>query len=387
MTELYDPERNMDPQLMKKIQALRITPERDAEAVEQGRQKFLAELDSIQEFESRSTFAWLAGWFKNRRKHQEDASLNPRTRRFTFATAAVLITILFLLFSGAGATALAAQSTLPGDTLYVVKTGLENTRVLLAGDAYDQAQLHLSFARRRLDEMSALVQKGRYGNVELASKEFEAYVEKATSALPTVMAENPERGALLSNQITHALLSYVSILKGVQASVPDAFQPAVEHAILISQTSAGEEIEFTGVVESLPGTTWVVSGRTFTIIDLTEIKGTISIGDTVKVHAILGSDGTLTAQKIELSDADGDANQIDDGDVNQVDDGDANPVDDGDTNQVDNGGANQVDDGGANQVDDGGANQGDNGGANQGDNGGANNNDNGNANNGDNGNP
>jgi hypothetical protein len=219
---------------------------------------------------------------------------------------------------------------------------LENTRVLLAGDAYDQTQLHLSFAQRRLDEMAALVGKGRYSDVELASKEFETYVEKTTSALQTLMAENPEQGALLSNQITRALLSYASILKGVQADVPVAVWPAVEHAILVSQTSAGEGIEFTGIVEFISGTTWIVSGRTITTIDSTEIKGTISIGDAVNVQAILSGDGALIAQEIDRTTTNANPHDINNGNTNDVEDETVNDVNDGNVNNGDDGAVNDL---------------------------------------------
>ena len=144
MTEMDELERNVDSRIKQMIKTLRPTPERDPKTVERGLQKFLAELDSNPEFESRSTYAWFAGWFKHTRRQKDNTSMIPRNQRFPFATTAVLLTILILLFGGVGATAVAAQLALPGDTLYAVKTNLENTRILLAGDAYDQAQLYLT---------------------------------------------------------------------------------------------------------------------------------------------------------------------------------------------------------------------------------------------------
>ncbi len=242
--------------------------------------------------------------------------------------------------------------------------------------------------------MGALVQKGRHSDIEMAAKEFEACVEKATSALQTVLAGNPERGTLLSRQITRALLSYASILEGMETIVPDDVQPAVEQAIITSRTSAGEQVLFSGVVESISDATWVISGRMLAIIDLTKYGNTIKVGDLVNVQAILGMDGTLTVQYIELSMAGAEPNDItstntddsDDGAVNDVDDGAANNVDDGAVNDVDDGAVNDVDDGAVNDVDDGNSNQVDDGNANDNDDGDDGNNDDGDSDDGQNGN-
>jgi hypothetical protein len=74
------------------------------------------------------------------------------------------------------------------------------------------------------------------------------------------------------------------------------------------QSSTGSELEFTGNVESLDAGLWTVSGLQFVITGQTEVKGLISLGDLVKVHASIGSDGTLTAREIELAGVDEQAN-------------------------------------------------------------------------------
>jgi len=63
--------------------------------------------------------------------------------------------------------------------------------------------------------------------------------------------------------------------------------------------SAGEEIEFFGAVVTIASDAWTVGEKTVAITSDTEIKGTISIGDPVKVHALVQPDLTLTAREIE----------------------------------------------------------------------------------------
>jgi hypothetical protein len=67
----------------------------------------------------------------------------------------------------------------------------------------------------------------------------------------------------------------------------------------VATPAAGEEIEFFGAVVSIASDTWTVGDQTVAITSATEIKGTISIGDPVKVHAMVQPDLSLTASEIE----------------------------------------------------------------------------------------
>ena len=66
----------------------------------------------------------------------------------------IIAVIALLLLGGIGITGVAAQSAIPGDALYSVKTSIEQTRLSLAKDAGDRAQMKLSFAEQRLEEIS-----------------------------------------------------------------------------------------------------------------------------------------------------------------------------------------------------------------------------------------
>jgi hypothetical protein len=48
-----------------------------------------------------------------------------------------------------------------------------------------------------------------------------------------------------------------------------------------------------------PGS-WTVGGLTFLLTPSTEIKDDIAVGDSVKIEALVGADGSLTALEIEL---------------------------------------------------------------------------------------
>jgi hypothetical protein len=65
-------------------------------------------------------------------------------------------------------------------------------------------------------------------------------------------------------------------------------------------SSTAGEIEVVGTLDSIAANSWVISGQAFAITSATEIKGSLKVGDQVKVHAYTSSAGVLTAREIEL---------------------------------------------------------------------------------------
>ncbi len=63
--------------------------------------------------------------------------------------------------------------------------------------------------------------------------------------------------------------------------------------------SPKDEIEFTGVLETVDGDYWTVDGKTFLVPPSAEIDGTLSIGQLVRVHVIVNADGSLTLREVE----------------------------------------------------------------------------------------
>jgi hypothetical protein len=302
MNNKEDREQDIDSRLIEKIALIGPTPDRDLNLAAQGRERFLAEVDVLPVRSSPEPNGWLAGLIGS------GSSVRVFNRKFAFSTVLAVIVVGVMLFGGASATAFASQSALPGDALYPVKMGLEQTQISLTNDAYDQAKLHLEFAQRRLDEITKLLLQGRSKDVEFASSEFEFYIQQAMDATQTVMTTDPERGAELSKLVSQALLDYAIALKAVLLEAPDPVKPLVEKALLFSQEGAGDEVEIFGVVESITEKEVIIDGEAYQITDLTEFKDEIAVGDTVKVHVILTTEGTKIVREIELAD------DLDDGD-------------------------------------------------------------------------
>ena len=143
----------------------------------------------------------------------------------------IVAVIAVLLFGGIGATNAAAQSAIPGDALYSVKTYIEQTQLNLSQNAGNRAQLKIAFAQKRLDEISTLIREGRYREIKPTVLSFEAAINGALLELETVAKTDPARVTLLTTEITSALTQYAQILTTLATTVPETIQPEINRAL------------------------------------------------------------------------------------------------------------------------------------------------------------
>lgn len=162
-------------EIIRALDGLRQVPPRDRQKATRGREQFLIQATAaaqahqaqaglaakpdrparIEEAITTSPVKRLNGWIER--------IVQPPTQKERFAMIPTLATILVsltLLFGGAGATVFAAQDSLPDEVLYPVKTWSEDLRLELASAPSSQLDLALSFAHRRLLEMTGLGQGG-----------------------------------------------------------------------------------------------------------------------------------------------------------------------------------------------------------------------------------
>jgi uncharacterized membrane protein YgcG len=168
--------------------------------------------------------------------------MNGKRKQLGLTTAVFILLVAVLVFGGAGITAAAAQSAIPGDALYTVKTSIEQTRLSLAQDAGDRAQMKMAFAQRRLEEIAVLVEEGRYRDVGEAVLSFEADIHSAILELETVSRADPARAAGIALEITEALTRYAKTLSVMTASVPESVRPEVARALDTTQIAGSLEL-------------------------------------------------------------------------------------------------------------------------------------------------
>ena len=191
-----------------------------------------------------------------------------------------IFVVLVLFFGGAGMTAYASQSALPGDALYSVKGLTEDARLALTSDKAGDALLYNEFVQQRVSEIDTLASQGRYRDIPAAAARFETQVRQAALNLEAIAAKDPAEARRLSDGLRQSL---------------------VRQAQIKNQLSSGQaEIEFLGIVESMANDRWTISGQEVLITPQTKINDPIIIGDPVKVEAQIAADGSLNANQIEL---------------------------------------------------------------------------------------
>lgn len=105
---------------------------------------------------------------------------------------------LALMVIAGGATTLAAQGSLPGDTLYPVKVGvLEPARGLFALTPESQVAWNVARTETRLVEVEKLAEKGTLTPEEDATSKggFDSSVQAARSSIEALAHKNPEAAA------------------------------------------------------------------------------------------------------------------------------------------------------------------------------------------------
>ena len=157
--------------------------------------------------------------------------MSDNRKRMVITGIGLVVIVMALLFGSAGMTAYAAQSALPGDTLYGVKTSLEQTRITMARDASVRADLYLEFAENRLEEISRLIADKRYKDISAATIDFERYADQAIAELDVVAQGDPQQAAVLTGRISEALSRYSRTLTSMLDSVPEDVRVQMQQVI------------------------------------------------------------------------------------------------------------------------------------------------------------
>ncbi|MCB9135476.1 MAG: hypothetical protein H6636_08620 [Anaerolineales bacterium] len=153
------------------------------------------------------------------------------------AIAVLLILVVVVLFGGRQV-AYAATTSLPGDTLYGVKTFVEDVQIQLGDDAEDVI-LHLAFAQVRLDEASQLTTLQRYDDIPTAVKGFEQHTRFAFYSLDVLKHNNPALGEQMSMMVEEKATENLDALSSLVASMPGDVQPSLQQALTVAIELSG----------------------------------------------------------------------------------------------------------------------------------------------------
>ncbi len=105
----------------------------------------------------------------------------PYKRRFNMV--AIIVAIVLAVSALGGGTVYASQGSLPGDVLYPVKLGTEQVRLVVATSDTAKAELYLTFANSRIEEMTTLAERGRPEKVNIAVNGYDKAIAMAIEKL------------------------------------------------------------------------------------------------------------------------------------------------------------------------------------------------------------
>jgi hypothetical protein len=193
----------LDENLQKGLNVLPLA-ERPPEAAATGRAAFMNQVESLRTSVSPELKRRHTGWIANIK-----AGFQTRKEKTPMWTAIVtIITVLTLALGGGGGTVAAAQSAMPDQALYSVKTWTENLRYELAGTNQNRLELALNFAERRMEEIKTMLQAGNLPDQSVSAR-YQAQIETALRLASGMAGED---GTQALQQIQQQLLIQVQTL-------------------------------------------------------------------------------------------------------------------------------------------------------------------------------
>jgi len=226
--------------------------------------------------------------------------MKPFIKKFSLAFTLAAFVFVFLL-AGLGVTAAVASNALPGDPLYGVKTGMEQTRLQLTKREMKKVELNLAYAQKRLDEISSLIAQGRLSNVDDVVTAYETCILEALSGLEAIRSTSLANDAQLDNTIARSLGKYTTELEHLSGRVHANRAGAFNEAIRFSRSAGAYygKLEFIGMVDSISDNLWIVSGLEVIITSSTKIESNIQVGQQVEVEGWVDAMGSIYAREIE----------------------------------------------------------------------------------------
>lgn len=172
-------------------------------------------------------------------RYKKQTGVIPKRRRFSMI--GIVIAIVLAVSAAGGGSVYASQNSLPGDVLYPVKLGTEQVRMTLPANDIVKAELALSFAEKRVEEMTALAEKGRTENLNLAQDKYGDVVDTVLARIEAARGKGLST-ASISELVAGATAEQVSALDKVYDQVPDEAKEIITKARQVSLVGQGNAL-------------------------------------------------------------------------------------------------------------------------------------------------
>ncbi len=155
----------------------------------------------------------------------------PRERRLAVAVGG------FAVISATASMAVAAQSALPGDTLYPLKRALENASTTIHVDQDERGASLLDHATGRLQEVAALTRSSDRDSADAVSDTLHSFTEQASTASDLMLASFEADGRASSiERLRSFATDSMEQLRELESLVPESSRAAlIEAAQVVTQ--------------------------------------------------------------------------------------------------------------------------------------------------------
>ncbi len=164
----------LDPELVKKLDTLRVTAPRSAEKAALGRAAFLEQAQRITRAVSKTGERRPNGWMH---ALQSIFTVPRKEHSPMFSPLITILVAVSLVLGGGSLTVVGAQSSQPDQPLYGVKLLSEQARLQLASNTETALQLQLEFTERRAAEIQAMFQAGKVPSDAIQNR-YQSQVEQ-----------------------------------------------------------------------------------------------------------------------------------------------------------------------------------------------------------------
>jgi len=215
-------------QAAEAMQTARSLEKPTTESLLSDRNDFLSKVTELQlQPVSPSLLVRLKSWISQKTARPSPAlsGQQKETRNMSFL-ALKLALILVVAFGSVGGTFAAAADSLPGTVVYPLKLAVEDIRLELTQDPFDQAIMHLEFAQERIQEMVRIAAKDDVPKEGLLTR---TQSHMSTAFQITALASDEEMRELLTqiHKITGASRSDLELAQEeAQAQIQERLQQA-----------------------------------------------------------------------------------------------------------------------------------------------------------------
>ena len=183
------------------------------------------------------------------RIHQEAAEAVPQSlgffawlnrtftsmRRLSSPQFAGIAMMMVLAVFTLGAMAARSQDSLPGDTLYMIKLGIEQSRLALTLNSEERVEYHTELAQQRLTEIEDLIAKGDLEALEDAVDSFERQLSLTLSAVQSEAVRNPLAARQQATELRNTLRGKPSLARiPAFSTLPFEYQPLVSRLLTVT---------------------------------------------------------------------------------------------------------------------------------------------------------